>query len=170
MKNDYTFETFRYKESNFDALALMARLVEEEDFLSSKGRCIWLVGPSGSGKTHLLYSVLHGLEEKESDKRGRLISCDELVREYIRLLHFDCAKNPEETYIRRYCMEEIVLIEDVDYRLSGLVSTQEAILNLVTHMVNHHGKVVVLTSHHLLEPLFYDLENRVDDFRRVGIE
>lgn len=170
---EYTFENFKQCAGNLEAYEVLYSLGEnadkkEDGVKGGKGRILWLKGTSGTGKTHLLYALQHALRQN-GEKRARQISCETLLKEIIKMWEWDLYEDMAEDYIARFCREEMLFIEDVDYCLRGKDSCQKEISCLIERLVNHHGKQVIITSHELLEPFYTMVTKRVKEIRMISM-
>ena len=151
---EYTFETFMCHQGNQEAYEEMRLLGGKKDKDTElAGQLLWLQGTSGTGKTHLLYALQHDLKQREG-KKARQISCRDLLKEIITMWEWDVYEDTVEDYIARFCREDVIMIEDVDYCLQGKDASRYEISRLIGKLINHHGKQVVITSHELLEPFY----------------
>ncbi len=139
---EYSFESFRRNEGNEEAFQIMKKAAGYD--MVDMPNPIWLIGKSGTGKTHLLYALKRGLEHK---KNARIVNCHDLMRELIAVFSWDVYEDAVQDYIERYCREDVIMIEDVDYCLRGREASQAELVRLIIRLVEKYGKQVVMTAH-----------------------
>lgn len=145
------------------------------DLKMPDGNPVWLKGPSRTGKTTLLYEIKNQAEHNQqsgdtADKRTvKLVSCDQFVRDLISIFQWDVYEDVTEDFIERYCGQDIIMIDDVDYTLEGKNSTQLEMFHVIQSLIKKHHKQVILTCHELPEPLYGWLQESLEDLTIVDM-
>lgn len=147
---EYSFESFRRNEGNEEAFQIMKKAAGYN--LTAVPNPIWLTGKSGTGKTHLLYALKRELEQKEQKKTTRIVSCHDLMRELIAVFSWDVYEDAIQDYVERFCREDVIMIEDVDYCLRGREASQVELVRLIRILVEKYEKQVVLTAYEEFVP------------------
>ena len=111
-------------------------LYDSLDYMTKKQNVVWL-GPTGCGKTGLATSFL--LQAIDRGHRGYFITFAELVAE----LYASVADHSQNRVIRKYCMYECLLIDEVGY---VEVETTQVGLFFTLMQKRHKTKTTLITS------------------------
>ncbi len=140
---NYTFESFVVGSNN--RFAHMAALAVAE----SPGEVynpLYIYGSSGLGKTHLMYSIVHFVEQNNPSAVVRYISSEKFTNEVI-----DAIGNKNNfsrtEFKNKYRNVDILLVDDIQF-IIGKEATQEEFFNIFNELYESKKQIVISSDMH----------------------
>lgn len=105
-------------------------------------KIIWISGKCGYGKTALANSMLKKYEAE--NKKVCKMECQEFVDNLVKTLKLHLPTDNIINYFKNY---DLLVLDDVDYYLSGKEITQEAMKEVIQKITdNNKTKVILITQ------------------------
>jgi chromosomal replication initiation ATPase DnaA len=104
-------------------------------------KIMWISGRCGYGKTEFANSIIKELEEK--NKKICKLDGKEFIDIFIKNLK---DRNPVSVIISYFQNYDLIVIDNIDYCLTGKLATQKEVKEIIRQIINNNKTIVFLIS------------------------
>ena len=133
----YTFDSFIIGDNNRFAFASSEAVSKAP---AKAYNPLFIYGAVGLGKTHLLHSIGNKINETDSHKTLKLVSCEKFTNDLINSIK----ERKVENFRQKYRTVDILMVDDIQF-LAGKEQTQEEFFHTFNDLYNLN-KQIILTS------------------------
>lgn len=143
---------FIVNHTNRRAYEIAKNIIGNED--EKIGNPFWIVADTGCGKSHLVSIIAESY--KSRGKKVKTVSGDAFLKNFIWILKVSDTKEEavEKTIGLNGYVTDLLMIEELDYCLSGKCASQIFFIETILYLIRRFGTRVLLTSKRM-EKSFY---------------